>query len=175
MTLTVSTDYDLYADEFQTVGVTAKVGKQDGPATLILESRNSGGELVANQSRPLWNWDAAYFVLYPGEIGLHNITVKAFQNGNVAESFTTYNVVSFWTTNTSTFMFAAMASFAGLLISIGVSKTDDAKAEILRFVFLSGIVVSILGALFFIQSPYGTASPIGLVALRTYAKSPPLL
>ena len=166
LTLTVSTDYDQYADEFQTVGVTAKVGKQDGPATLVLEARDSSGKLVANQSRPLWDWDAAYFVLYPGEIGVHNITVKAFQNGNVVESYTTYNVISFWTTNTSFFLFAALASFAGLLISIGASKSDDAKTEILRFVFLSGIVVSILGALFFIQSPYGTASPIGLVALN---------
>jgi hypothetical protein len=60
----------------------------------------------------------------------------------------------------------SVASFAGLLILITVSKQENAIQEVLRFVFLSGIVISILLSLIFTGLEIGKSSPIGLTKIK---------
>lgn len=94
LTLESHTEYDQYADQFQAVSIFVIVGKQNGTVILNLESRDPNKNLVDNLTRPT-NKNVNKFQIFPGEIGTHIVNITAIQNGNVAKTSTTYNVISF--------------------------------------------------------------------------------
>jgi hypothetical protein len=148
--------------ELQSVRIFVRVYTEEGGLLkLILEVRNSSGQVV-HESSQLTNKTRWTFYLHPGQPGIYNTTVKAIQSGNVEVVSTSFNVVNMYDTNTVKFLLVSVASFAGLLILITVTKRDTATQEVLRFVFLSGIVVSILLSLIFTGLEIGKNSPIGL-------------
>lgn len=163
ISLDIISEFNEYTSEFQNAKIFVNVyTKDEGIVKLILEQRDSDGRLLQKSSQ-LLNTTQYIFYLHPGEIGTYNVTVRAIQNGNVEESHTSYSVISLWDINTVKFLFMSLAFFVGLLILIGISKEDTAKEEILRFVFLSGIVGSLLAALLFTQIQFGQTSPLGLI------------
>ncbi|MPZ07021.1 MAG: hypothetical protein GEU26_11515 [Nitrososphaeraceae archaeon] len=148
--------------ELQSVEIFVRVYTEEGGLRkLVLEVRNSSGQVV-HESSQLINVNKWKFFLHPGQVGTYNVTVKAIQNGNDEEVSTSFNVVSIYNTSTVRFLLISVASFVGLLILITVAKRDNATQEVLRFVFLSGIVVSILLSFIFTGLEIGKGSPIGL-------------
>lgn len=152
--------------ELQNVRIFVAVyAEKEGILKLMLEVKDPNGTLV-HESSQLINVNRYIFYLHPGQPGTYNATVKAIQNGNVEEVSTNFNVVSIYDTSTVRFLFISVASFAGLLILITISKKDNATQEVLRFIFLSGIVVSILLSLIFTGLEIGKYSPIGLIKIK---------
>lgn len=106
------------------------------------------------------------FAIQPAGTGRYNITVTAISN-NVSESASiTIDVISVFLTSTVIFLYVALGFFTALIILIFKSKTQDSILEILRFVFLSGIVASLLASLLFTDLEFGDNSPIGLVKAK---------
>ena len=67
-----------------------------------------------------------------------------------------------------------MSLIAGLVIVTSLSKTRNMPiGEILRFVFISGISLSILSTFVFIQDEFGRGSPLGLVRISTLTSDEP--
>ena len=163
ISLDIASEYAEITDEFQNVRIFVNVYTTDeGIVKLILEQKNSSGATFYKSSQ-LINTTQYTFYLHPGEIGVYQVKVNAIQNGNFEEAYTTYKVISLYDTNTVRFLALSLAFFAALLILIGISKENTAKEEILRFIFLSGIVGSILAALLFTEIQFGQESPLGLV------------
>lgn len=163
ISLDILPEYGEYTDEFQNVKIYVNIyTKNEGIVKLILEQKNSNGTLL-QQSSQLINATRYTFLLHPGEIGTYQVNVTAIQNGAEEQAYTSYSVISLYDTNTVRFLALSLGFFAALLILIGVSKENTAKEEILRFVFLSGIVGSILAALLFTEFQFGEESALGLV------------
>jgi hypothetical protein len=171
ISLDVASQYEEYTSEFQNAKIYVIVGTEErGVIRLELEQKNSAGEVVHETSQLLNNTTRHHeytFLFHPGEVGTYDITVRAIQNGNVQEALTTFSVISIWQTTTVMFLYLALAFFGALLILIGISKQDTGKEEILRFLFLSGIVGSMLASLLFTQFPVAETSPVGLVKIQS--------
>ena len=60
------------------------------------------------------------------------------------------------------FILIAVSFFLALMILIGHGH-NSVTDEILRFIFLSGLVISFLASLLFVDIQFGTQSPLGLV------------
>ena len=154
--------------ELQVVRLFVKVtAEEEGIVKLLLEVIGPNGALV-HESSQLINVRGVTpytFELNSGWPGTYNVTVKALQNGIVEQGSAFFNVVSIYDTSTVRFLLISVASFAGLLILISISKKDNAIQEVLRFVFLSGIVVSILISLIFTGLEIGKNSTIGLTKM----------
>ena len=154
--------------ELQVVRLFVKVtAEEEGIVKLLLEVIGPNGALV-HESSQLINVRGVTpytFELNSGQPGTYNATVKALQNGIVEQGSAFFNVVSIYDTSTVRFLLISVASFAGLLILISISKKDNAIQEVLRFVFLSGIVVSILISLIFTGLEIGKNSTIGLTKM----------
>jgi hypothetical protein len=110
-------------------------------------------------------------------------------NSYVQKPLTSFDAAVMFLTLPFIFSYIAMAFFIALLTTIATSapkesepdKTDDhsartniiqfkrdtARREILRFVFISGILASIIAGLLFSEVPIGANSPVGLVRQRT--------
>ena len=70
--------------------------------------------------------------------------------------------------------FSYIELIAGLVIVTSLSKTRNMPiGEILRFVFISGISLSILSTFVFIQDEFGRGSPLGLVRISTLTSDEP--
>ncbi|MGB7706148.1 MAG: hypothetical protein WBL64_02510, partial [Nitrososphaeraceae archaeon] len=165
ITVAVATDYPEYT-KFQNIKILVSAfSEKGGTMELVVEQRNSANSLISNTSyQTLVNvTDYVFNLQVPGKPGTYSITVKAIQNGNIGTSFTSFSVVYVYDTNTVKLMFVAMIFFAALLILIIASKENNATEEILRFLFLSGIVASILLSLLFTQLEYGASSAVGLM------------
>jgi hypothetical protein len=161
--LNIISKYETYIAEFQNAKILVRIGKEvNSSVWLELEQRNSSGTLLHEISQLVTN-TTREFTLHTGDIGTYNITVRAILNGEEQIAHTTYRVISVWDSSTVRFSILALAFFGALLVLIGISKQDTGKEEILRFVFLSGIVGSMLSSLIFTQFPVGDDSPIGLV------------
>jgi hypothetical protein len=132
---------------------------------LLLEVRDSNNTLI-HKSSQIANASNNYtFNLHPGKVGLHNVTVEAIQGTKNETASTTFNVVSIFTTNSVIFIYFSVINFSALMILITRSKIDSLLQEILRFVFLSGIVASLISSLLFTDMELGRNSPIGLIKL----------
>ena len=159
---------DIVADrkeytEFEDIAIFVKVyGKRSELIKLVLETKDASNTLVHKSSQVV-NTSDYKFYLHPGKLGLYNVTVKAIQGSNYEIASTTFNVVSIFTTNILKFIYLSLGFFSALLILITIGIKNHLIEEILRFVFLSGIVASLLASLLFTDLQFGTNSPIGLI------------
>ena len=131
---------------------------------IVIEIRDVKNMLTHESSQIVNNSDFK-FLLHPGKLGMYNVTVKAIQGTNYEVASTTFNVVSIFTTNILKFIYLSLIFFSALLILITIGIKNPLIDEILRFVFLSGIVASLLASLLFADIQFGTQSPIGLIKL----------
>jgi hypothetical protein len=132
---------------------------------LVLETRDSSNKLLHKASQIVngTNLNGYKFILHPANKGVYNVTATAIQGTNYEVASTTFNVVSIFETNIAKFLYLSLSLFAALLILITMGIKNQLVEEILRFVFLSGIVASILASLLFTDLEFGTQSPIGLI------------
>ena len=108
------------------------------------------------------------------ELGLYEITADT---GN-SESKATFTVKSPWFSKTAIFGYFAIAFFAALMVLTVLQfrrKESDLQKyqksgeklngtiEVIRFVCLSGIALSLVFSLYFTDQPIGVHSPVGLV------------
>lgn len=164
ISLDILTQYSQYIEQ-QSIQLYVKVySEKPGIIKLILEEKNSTGGLVYKTSQ-IVNVPNYIFYLHPGSPGNYNITVTAIQNGNSEVASTRFNVVGIVETNTARLLFVSFAFFAALLILVCVSRENGIREEILRFLFLSGIVGSILCSFIFTEIEFGKSSPIGLIKI----------
>jgi hypothetical protein len=114
------------------------------------------------------------------------------QKSDNLQPFTTFEAAEMFITVPFLFLYLSLAFFIALLTTIATSapkdsqstKTDDhsgyrpaanillfkrdtARREILRFIFISGILASVIGSLVFSEVPIGANSPVGLVRQHT--------
>jgi hypothetical protein len=132
---------------------------------LILETRDSSHKLLHKASQIVngTNLTGYKFLLHPANKGEYNVTVTAIQGTNYEVASTTFNVVPIFETNIAKFVYLAIGFFGALLILITIGIKNQLAEEILRFVFLSGIVASVLASLLFTDLEFGTQAPIGLI------------
>ncbi len=135
---------------------------------LILETRDSSNHIIHKVSQIVngTNSTGYKFILHPENKGVYNVTVTAIQGKNFEVASTTFNVVSIFETNIAKFLYLSLGFFSALLILITIGIKNQLVEEILRFVFLSGIVASVLASLLFTDLEFGTQSPIGLVKVK---------
>jgi hypothetical protein len=163
---------DIMADrkeytEFEDVNIWVNVhGNISDLIKLVLETRDSNKTIIDKSSHIIKASNNYKFYLHPGNIGIYNVTVKAIQGNNSETAFTMFKVTSIFTTNILKFLYLSLGFFGALLILITIGIKNRLVDEILRFVFLSGIVASILASLLFTDLEFGTQSPIGLIKIR---------
>lgn len=129
---------------------------------LVLELRDSNNILIHNASRIVNNGNFT-FLLQTGKLGMYNVTVKAIQGTNYEVVKTSLKVVSIFDTNIAKFLYLSLGFVGALLVLITIGIKNCLLDEILRFVFLSGIVASLLASLLFADIQFGKQSPIGLI------------
>jgi len=78
------------------------------------------------------------------------------------KSETTVNITEFFETRPFYIMLIAFLSFIGLILSITLLSSTIAT-EVLRFVFITGMVMPILFGFAFVDQPFGSGAPVGLV------------
>jgi hypothetical protein len=165
LSLNLQTPYDEYTS-FQNVEIWARVNPQEGqPVKLLLEEKNSTGDTVYKITQ-ITNRPFFHFLLHSDKIGVYNVSVTAVRGGDTESSYITFKVISILETNTVRFLTLALIFVGGLLIIISISKKNDTREEVLRFVFLSGIVGSILCSFLFTDIEFGKNNPVGLVRLN---------
>jgi hypothetical protein len=167
ISVNILTDKEKYT-EFEDINIWVKVeGNISDLIKLVLETRDSNKTLIHKSSKivNVGNTNDKFY-LHPGEIGIYNVTVTATQGNNTDTAFTMFKVVNIFTTNILIFIYISLSFFGALLILITVGLKNNLIDEILRFVFLSGIVASILASLLFTDLEFGTKSPIGLIKIK---------
>ncbi len=137
---------------------------------LIIEDRNLNGNLYYNSSRLIKDY---YYEIYlpVSQLGVHRISVTGIY-GNEKETAVTYlNVISIYESVTAIFLYIAGAFFIALLVLVILSTGSRLIEEILRFIFLSGIIISILLSLLFTTLEIGEHALIGLVQSNNIEKN----
>lgn len=104
------------------------------------------------------------------DTGKYNITAHLLNSGIATSkvSWTVIEVKEFIHTRPALMLISGLASFGGLLILLALGKTNSSAGQILRFVFISGIIFSIIGSFTFVNDEISGYSPIGLI------KKPPI-
>lgn len=163
---------DIFADrkeytEFEDIKILVPVqGNASDLIKLVLETRNASNTVVHKASQIVNTNNISKFYLHPANKGTYNVTVKAIQGNSSETAFTMFKITSIFTTNILKFLYLSLGFFGALLILITIGKKNRLIDEIMRFVFLSGIVASILASLLFTDLEFGTQSPIGLIKLE---------
>lgn len=99
------------------------------------------------------------FVLtQPGDYNL-----SAVANGTREYTSTTFHVDNLIFSSPARILYVTIAFFAGLLIVIALGINNYALSEILRFICISGIIISVVLFFSFIDEPIGGNGPVGLV------------
>jgi len=101
--------------------------------------------------------------LHPGKSNIYNATVTAIQGNQSETASTTVNVIDTFNTNTARFLYLSLGFFTALMVIIIINIKDNLLKEILRFVCLSGIVLSLLASLLFTNVTFGSGSAIGII------------
>ena len=87
------------------------------------------------------------------ETGNYEITANVT---DLPKSFVPIKVISFYQSEIAYLIFLTLSFIAGLVIVTSLSRTRNMPiGEILRFVFISGISLSILSTFIFIQDEFG--------------------
>ena len=117
------------------------------------------------------------------QVGRHNITATVIGthstypplNADEAAFFakpmsamTIIEVKELTHTRAAYVFYVGLASFAGLMIMIALGYTNTTNGQILRFVFISGVIFSVVGSFTFVNQEISGNSPIGLI------KKPPI-
>jgi hypothetical protein len=107
----------------------------------------------------------------------------------IRSSKATFNVQSAWVSNTAKFGYLAVAFFAALMVLTVIQfrrePSDPQKyqkagerfngtTEVIRFVCLSGMALSLVFSLYFANQPVGVNSPVGLVIKPPLVNGKPL-
>lgn len=137
-------------------------GENDSGYRLILDEKDKSGKTIYKIST-FTRTGKQVFALHPLDSGLYNITVTAIGNRASESASIIVSVVSLFWTSSVVFLYVALGFFAALLILILRTETQNSIQEILRFVFLSGIVASLLASLLLSDLEFGDNAPIGLV------------
>ena len=159
---------DILADrkeytEFEDIAIMVNLyGIPGNVVKLILEERDSSNLLVHRSSQTV-NVDNYIFYLHPSKIGDYTVIVSVLQGNNIETATTSFKVVSIFHTNMAKFIYLTGGFFIALMVLLMLGINNNLLEEILRFVFLSGIVVSILASLLFSDLQFGTQSPVGLI------------
>jgi hypothetical protein len=97
------------------------------------------------------------------EIGDYKITATAVGLES-RPSFTHIKVIPIYETSIAVLFSLSVLSFAGLMIVTSISKIKSLfVSEILRFIFISGLVSSVIAIFIFIQDEFGRGAPLGIV------------
>ena len=103
------------------------------------------------------------FDVYMNEPGTFNATVLTFVDGSFESASTLFKITDLFHTQTAIMIYMSIAFLAALLLLIGIGIRNNTIDEILRFIFISGIVGSILVGFLVTDKQFGIRSPIGLV------------
>jgi hypothetical protein len=108
-----------------------------------------------------------FFYTHPLDLeqtGIYEITATVpLEDGTKEIAMTLVEVKEFYQTRPAYLLIIGGASFVGLMIVISVGISNYAISEILRFVFISGIIISVIASFLFMDEEIGTFSPVGLV------------
>jgi len=149
--------------EFEDIEIQVIVnGTDSGLVKLVLEVRDYNNTLIHRASTAT-NDSSFRFLLHPGKNGKYNASVTAIQGPKTEVSSSYFNVVSIFDTIIARFLYLAITFFSALMILITVGIKNKLVEEVLRFVFLSGIVLSLMTTLLFSDFQFGASSPIGLI------------
>jgi len=117
------------------------------------------------------------------QVGRHNITAKvtgillhpypvseaeAAAFAKPMSAMTIIEVKELTQTRAAFVFYIGLASFAGLMITIALGYTNTTTGQILRFIFISGIIFAVVGSFTFVNQEISGNSPIGLI------KKPPI-
>ena len=99
--------------------------------------------------------------------GTFNATVFTIVDGSMESASTIFKIVDLFHTQTAYMIYLSIGFLAALMILIAVGIRNIAIDEILRFIFLSGMVGSILVGFLVSDKQFGIRSPIGIVVKST--------
>jgi len=107
------------------------------------------------------------FVYYSVEPGTYNVTVFSLLDGYLESASTHFQSCRFVHTQTAYMIYLSTGFLAALLLIITIGIRNIAIDEILRFVFISGMIGSVLVGFLFTDMQFGIRSPIGIVVKST--------
>lgn len=133
---------------------------------------NPEAGVLYQQSFPINGTYSRNFGLGLEQLGRHNITAMTTetQSGYTEplKAWTIIEVKEFTHTRAAYMLYVGFASFAGLMIVIALGYTSKTTGQILRFIFISGLIFSVVGSFTFVNEEISNNSPIGLI------KKPPI-
>lgn len=96
--------------------------------------------------------------------GDYTLTAKLVNGTDTNQASTTFHVDNLENSRPAEILYIAIAFFAGLLfvIALGI-RINYALGEILRFICISGIIISVVAIFIFVDEPIGANGPVGLV------------
>ena len=134
---------------------------------VTLEVRAENSNNLKYRSAQLVDAHTKEFVYNSAEPGTYNVTVFTLVDGHMESASTTVKVVDLFVTQTAYMIYLATGFLAALMLLIAIGIRNIAIDEILRFIFLSGMVGSILLGFLVSDNQFGTRSPIGIVIKTT--------
>ena len=95
---------------------------------------------------------------------LGNYQISANATGLSSNALTSIRVIPFYQSPVTYFLLVSLSSFAGLMIATTLSRLRNSLiGEVLRFVFISSLVLSVLSTFIFVQDEFGRGAPLSLV------------
>jgi len=134
---------------------------------VTLEIRQVNSNNVEYRSSLLVGKQFKDFLFWSREPGTFNATVFTFVGGYVESASTIFKVVGLFHTQTAYMIYMSIGFLAALLLLITIGIRNIAIDEILRFIFISGMVGSILVGFLVTDMQFGIRSPIGIVVKST--------
>jgi hypothetical protein len=151
--------------EFEDMAILAvwSNNQEKGPVKLILEITNSSDDLVYRSSLIPKNTTQQFIVHPPSKPGTYNATITIHYGTTIEQASVTFDVINILQTRLAPYTFLLIGFFLALMLLIIINLRNSLVDEVLRFIFLSGIVLSALASLFFADLQLGSNSPLGLV------------
>ena len=164
ISLSINTDRSLYVSDQVVVifGKVVYIGNSQSPTKITLEVRDVATNLPTYKSAKIISGQYI-FRIHPGAPGSYNATVSLPDNAGTDSASTLFRVTDLFETRTAVMFYISIGFLAGLLLLLSFGTKSIITGEVLRFVFLSGIVGSILAAFVFTDLQVGNNSPLGLV------------
>ena len=134
---------------------------------VTLEIRQVNSNNVEYRSSLLVGKQFKEFLFWSREPGTFNATAFTFVGGYMESASTFFNVVGLFNTQTAYMIYLSIGFLAALLLLITIGIRNIAIDEILRFIFISGMVGSILVGFLVTDMQFGIRSPIGIVVKST--------
>jgi|GEM_PF-2494633 diacylglycerol kinase len=150
--------------------ITVKINDSTSPnftRKVTLEVRPVNSDIVEYRSALLIDARGASFGFSTSDPGTFNATVFTIVDGSMESATTTFKFVELYHTQTANMIYLSIGFLAALLLLITIGIMNVAIDEILRFIFISGIVGSILVGFLVTDKQFGIRSPIGIVVKST--------